>query len=68
VLHLDVKPANVFFDGAAAAKLGDFGLALLAGQPWVGEEGDGAYVAPELLRAGEPTPAADVYSFGATLL
>ena len=35
-------------------------------QDW--EEGDGKYVAPELLDADvEPTPAADVYSLGATL-
>ena len=35
-------------------------------QDW--EEGDGKYVAPELLSADiEPTPAADIYSLGATL-
>jgi serine/threonine protein kinase len=32
------------------------------------EEGDGDYVAPELLRSkGAPSPAADIYSLGATL-
>jgi membrane-associated tyrosine/threonine-specific cdc2-inhibitory kinase len=68
VLHLDVKPANVFLDAAATAKLGDFGLALLAGRGWASEEGDGAYVPPELLaEEGTPTPAADVFSLGATL-
>ena len=35
-------------------------------QDW--EEGDGKYVAPELLDADvKPTPAADIYSLGATL-
>lgn len=29
VLHLDVKPGNVFADGAGGLKLGDFGLAVL---------------------------------------
>jgi len=69
VLHLDVKPANVFLDALACAKLGDFGNAVLAGRGWASEEGDGAYVAPELLRSdgGNASPAADVFSFGATL-
>ena len=36
-------------------------------QDW--EEGDGDYVAPELLQAGgEPSPASDIFSLGATLL
>ena len=35
-------------------------------QDW--EEGDGDYVAPELLQAGgEPSPASDIFSLGATL-
>ena len=34
-------------------------------QEW--EEGDGDYVAPELLQGAEPTPAADIFSLGATL-
>jgi membrane-associated tyrosine/threonine-specific cdc2-inhibitory kinase len=69
VLHLDVKPANVFLDASATAKLGDFGNALLAGGGWESEEGDGGYVAPELLADdAAPSAAADVFSFGATLL
>ena len=34
-------------------------------QEW--EEGDGEYVAPELLRGCGPSPAADIYSLGATV-
>jgi len=70
VLHLDVKPANVFLDAGASAKLGDFGNALLCGKGWhSSEEGDGAYVAPEMLRSdgAAASPAADVYSLGAAL-
>jgi hypothetical protein len=72
VLHLDVKPANVYRalapGGAPGAwRVGDFGLAVAReGEDW--EEGDGAYVAPELLRPGaDPAPAADVFSLGAAL-
>ncbi len=68
VTHLDVKPANIFLDASATAKLGDFGLAILAGRGWASEEGDGAYVPPELLaETSQPTPAADIFSLGATL-
>ncbi|KAL3132053.1 hypothetical protein ABBQ32_008671 [Trebouxia sp. C0010 RCD-2024] len=67
VLHLDVKPDNIYRDANGVLKLGDFGLAVLRHQ-WDWEEGDGKYVAPELLDADvEPTPAADIYSLGATL-
>ncbi|KAL0054481.1 hypothetical protein WJX82_009592 [Trebouxia sp. C0006] len=67
VLHLDVKPDNIYRDADGTLKLGDFGLAVLRHQ-WDWEEGDGKYVAPELLNGlVEPTPAADIYSLGATL-
>ncbi|KAL0017703.1 hypothetical protein WJX77_005019 [Trebouxia sp. C0004] len=67
VLHLDVKPDNIYQGADGTLKLGDFGLAVLRHQ-WDWEEGDGKYVAPELLNGHvEPTPAADIYSLGATL-
>lgn len=37
VLHLDVKPANVYADSAGHLKLGDFGLAVLHHQ-WVRDQ------------------------------
>ena len=72
VLHLDIKPENLYRnldnDGDPGPwRIGDFGLAVAKEtKDW--EEGDGDYVAPELLRNCEqPTPAADIFSLGATL-
>jgi len=71
MLHLDIKPENIFLDipdiTSCTFKIGDFGLAVLVSERnW--EDGDGKYVAPELLCDDtDPTSAADIYSFGATL-
>ncbi|KAJ7558016.1 hypothetical protein O6H91_04G021700 [Diphasiastrum complanatum] len=63
VLHLDIKPENILVDSKEVLKIGDFGLAI-SNSLWDWEEGDGRYVAPELLRDQEPSPDADMYSFG----
>ncbi len=71
VLHRDVKPANVLFDAAGTACLGDFGTAHFADAAstvTAGVLGTLAYVAPEQ-RAGErATAASDVYGVGAILV
>ncbi|KAG0582788.1 hypothetical protein KC19_3G085800 [Ceratodon purpureus] len=64
VLHLDIKPDNIFIDGQGNLKIGDFGLAVPC-KLWDWEEGDGGYLAPELLQEEDPSPKADIYSFGA---
>lgn len=51
---------------AEILKIGDFGLAV-AQRLWEWEDGDGAYLAPELLKEQEPSTAADMYSFGAMI-
>ena len=54
VLHLDVKPGNVFADGTGNLKLGDFGLAVLRHQ-WVSGMSPCCHADPVMQAA--PTPA-----------
>ncbi|MEU6373330.1 protein kinase [Streptomyces sp. NPDC046909] len=79
ILHRDVKPANILLasdasgDPFARVLLTDYGIAL---QPesreprltaTAGILGTPGYLAPERARGEPPTPAADLFSLGATL-
>jgi hypothetical protein len=70
VLHRDVKPANVLFDEAGVARLGDFGVAHLGDlsvTATAGVIGTLAYMSPEQ-REGRPAgPRSDLYAVGAML-
>ena len=71
IVHRDVKPGNVLIAENGVVKITDFGISrasdditvtktgLIAGTP--------AYLAPEIARGQDPTPASDVFSLGSTL-
>ncbi|MCP3920007.1 MAG: SUMF1/EgtB/PvdO family nonheme iron enzyme [bacterium] len=81
VTHRDLKPSNLMLDappgdelgaGGERAKLTDFGLAFVATSALTqisGYRPSGTlpFMAPEVLIGRKPTPAADLYSLGATL-
>lgn len=72
IVHRDIKPANVLFaTDDEVVKLTDFGLARTSGDVTVTGTGllagTPAFLAPETARGAPPSPAADVFSLGATL-
>jgi serine/threonine-protein kinase len=71
LIHSDVNPANVFFSGQGAVKLGDFGVASSASLGFGPGEGVAAgklsYLAPEQTRGERGSVASDLWSVGVML-
>jgi hypothetical protein len=70
IVHRDVKPGNIIIAHGNRATLADFGIAHTVGDPRLttsGVMGTQAYLAPELFDRFPVTPAADLWSLGATL-
>ncbi|KAL4224976.1 Protein kinase [Mactra antiquata] len=70
LVHMDIKPDNIFISHDGICKLGDFGLVidLSKGSDFSeAQEGDPKYLAPELMdgKFGKP---ADIFSLGMTVL
>jgi tetratricopeptide (TPR) repeat protein len=69
VIHRDLKPGNILVTPANEVKILDFGIAARLDQG-EGENvaicGTPFYMAPEQIRGQPPTPATDIYAFGAT--
>src|SRR5919198_3423010 len=71
IVHRDVKPGNVMLAPDGTARLTDFGIARVQGDPKLTSTGlivgSPAYMAPEQASGEAAGPAADLWSLGATL-
>ncbi|GAB3469811.1 serine/threonine-protein kinase [Actinophytocola sediminis] len=71
IVHRDIKPANILIADDGTVKITDFGISRATGDVTVTATGmlagTPAYLAPEVAKGENPTPAADVFSLGSTL-
>ncbi|KAK5135763.1 hypothetical protein LTR08_004749 [Meristemomyces frigidus] len=68
LIHLDLKPANIFIDWEGVLKVGDFGMASAWPAPvGLDGEGDREYIGPEVLCGRFDKPA-DIFALGMIML
>jgi serine/threonine protein kinase len=71
LVHRDVKPSNIVLDEHGLAALTDFGLAKGPAYTILTKPGQVMgtldYLAPELIRGEEATPATDIYALGCVI-
>ena len=76
VVHRDIKGANILTTKQGTVKLADFGVATRMADRRTAEQsrhdddvaGSPYWMAPEVIEMSPPTPAADVWSVGATII
>ena len=67
VLHADLKPNNIMLGRGTNAKVIDYGLAWVKGEPKDRVQGTPEYMAPETAMRKVVNERTDIYNFGATM-
>ena len=67
VIHADLKPNNIVLGKGTNAKVIDYGLAWIKGEPKTRVQGTPSYMAPETAMHKLINERTDIYNFGATM-